>query len=94
MSLRASKPLFLWFTLRKAADEHKAWVKQTYLNVTELLVTDVLKVFKERGAYAARCEAVLVGNGGLVTCYSRSRSLHVTTGHSTNFLVHAPLQSP
>jgi hypothetical protein len=65
--------------LGKAANEHKAWAKQTYLNVTGLLVPDGLKMFKERSAIAARSEAVLVGNGGVVSCYSRS-----TGGYTQN----------
>jgi hypothetical protein len=55
------------------------WAKQTYLNVTGLLVPDGLKLFKERSAIAARSEAVLVRNGGLVSCYSRS-----TDGYTQN----------
>ncbi len=63
----------LRFVIRhgKAADDHKGWAKQTYMNVTESLVPDGLKLFKERSAAAARCVAVLVGNGGLVTWYSK-----------------------
>jgi hypothetical protein len=63
----------LRFVLRhgKAADDHKGWANQTYMNVTESLVPDGLKLFKERSASAARCVAVLVGNGGLVTWYSK-----------------------
>ena len=58
--------------LGKAADDHVTWAKQTYLNVTESLVPDGLKLYKERSAIAARCTAVTVGNGGLVTRYSRT----------------------
>ena len=65
--------------LGKAANEHKAWAKQTYLNVTGLLVPDGLKLFKERSAIASRCEAVLVGNGGVVSCFSRSTGGYTQT---------------
>ncbi len=59
--------------LGKAADDHVTWAKQTYLNVTESLVPDGLKLYKERrSAIAARCTAVVVGYGGLVTRYSRT----------------------
>ena len=62
--------------LDKAADDHVEWAKQTYLNVTESLVPDGLKLFKERSRIAARCVAVVVGNGGLVTCYSSTSGAH------------------
>ncbi len=67
--------------LGKAADDHVTWAKQTYLNVTESLVPDGLKLYKERSAIAARCTAVVVGNGGLVTRYSR------TSGGQTEYSV-------
>ena len=57
----------------KAADEHATWAKQTHLNVTERLVPDGLKLYKERSASAARRTAVTVGShGGLVTSYSKT----------------------
>ena len=44
-------------------------------------VPDGLKLYKERSAIAARCTAVTVGNGGLVTRYSR------TSGGQTEYSV-------
>jgi hypothetical protein len=41
------------------------------MNITESLVPDGLRLFKERSASAARRVAVLVGSGGLVTSYSK-----------------------
>jgi hypothetical protein len=67
--------------LGKAADDHVAWAKQTYLNVSESLVPDGLKLLRERSAIAARCAAVTVGNGGLVNRYSR------TSGGQTEYSV-------
>ena len=37
---------------------------------------DGLKLFKDRSRIAARCEAVVVGNGGLVTCYFSTSGAH------------------
>ena len=62
----------------KAADEHATWAKQTHLNVTERLVPDGLKLYKERSASAARRTAVTVGShGGLVTSYSKTSGCQI-----------------